>query len=223
MLAFLREQKFEDPLEQKQSHAAGADDTDADDAEQIQEQEYLTVATGRENVRRSTILLAVLFGIGLLCLWFMIKKSAPQKAAAAMVNTEEAQIEAAIARLGGVKSEMFSRMDEIVKGFYELSDVPQVQVSELVKNPFKHELYFGSLKDLADTEESEFDFEHLREIARSMQLFSIMQSERGNCCMIDDKILYEGDAIRGFNVRQIGDSFVKLESEGMEIVLKLLK
>ena len=224
MLAFLREQKFKDPLKQKQSDSAGAAGADADGAEQAQEQEYLTVAGGGENVRRSTILLVVLFGIGLLGLWFMIKKSTPQKAAA-VVSTEEAQIEAAIARLGSVKSEMFRRMDEIVKGFYELTDVPQVQVNELVRNPFKHELYFGSVKD---TEESEFDSEmmeeqQLRERARNMQLFSIMQSERGNCCMIDDKILYKGDSIRGFKVGQIGESFVKLELEGMEIVLRLLE
>jgi hypothetical protein len=39
--------------------------------------------------------------------------------------------------------------------------------------------------------------------------------------MIDDKILREGDSIKGFKVLQIGDSFVKLESNGVEIVLKL--
>jgi len=39
--------------------------------------------------------------------------------------------------------------------------------------------------------------------------------------MIDDKILYEGDSIKSFKVSQIGDSFVKLESEGTEILLKL--
>ena len=31
--------------------------------------------------------------------------------------------------------------------------------------------------------------------------------------MIGDKILYEGDSIKGFKVRQIGDNFVKLESD----------
>jgi hypothetical protein len=52
--------------------------------------------------------------------------------------------------------------------------------------------------------------------------------------MIGDKILYEGDSIRDFKVRRIGDSFVKLEwdpegdeehlakqSKPVEIVLKL--
>jgi hypothetical protein len=48
-----------------------------------------------------------------------------------------------------------------------------------------------------------------------------MQSNQGNCCMIDDRILYEGDSIEGFKVLQIGDSFVKLESDGVQITLKL--
>jgi len=47
--------------------------------------------------------------------------------------------------------------------------------------------------------------------------------------MIDDKILYEGDLIKGFKVSQIGDGFVKLEWDpkrnkgrlGTQIILKL--
>ena len=41
--------------------------------------------------------------------------------------------------------------------------------------------------------------------------------------MIDDKILYEGDSIKGYKISQISDSFVKLELEGVEIVLKISK
>jgi len=63
--------------------------------------------------------------------------------------------------------------------------------------------------------------QQLRQQAKDMQLLSIMQSERGNCCMIDDRILYEGDSIKSFTVKQISDSFVKLASEGIEIILKL--
>jgi len=40
---------------------------------------------------------------------------------------------------------MAGRMDEIVKKFYEFSDVVQVKVNELVKNPFAVE---GFAKDL---------------------------------------------------------------------------
>jgi hypothetical protein len=54
-----------------------------------------------------------------------------------------------------------------------------------------------------------------------LQLSSIMQSEFNSCCVINDRILHEGESIKDFKVSQIGDSFVKLESGDVEIVLKL--
>jgi preprotein translocase subunit SecG len=186
------------------------------------QQEYLTVAArDKKSVRRSTILLAGLFISGLLCLWFMIKESSPQTATACsgQVSTEDAQIEMAIAQLIGVRSEMFNRMGEIVKKFYEFSDVQQVKVDELVKNPFKHEIFLGNLKEKSDTEI--MGQGQLRQQTKDMQLLSIVATDTGKCCVIDDRRLYEGDSIRGFNVRQIGDSTVLLESDGVEIILKL--
>ena len=225
MLSFLREQGPEDSLVPKPRKITGK--RPADSTKETQEQEYLTVATQGKQVRKTTILLAVLFSIGLLSLWFMIKKSAPQTAAAS-VDTEEVQIEKAIKQLTGVRSEMFSRMDEIVKKFYEFSDVQQVPVGELLKNPFELERFLDTVMETSDTGEESPDIEaermrqqRLRQQTKNLQLLSIMQSDQGNCCMIDDRILYEGDLIRGFKVCQIGDSFVKLELEGVEIVLKL--
>ncbi|MFA5252468.1 MAG: hypothetical protein WC454_07780 [Phycisphaerae bacterium] len=188
--------------------------------------EYLTVeARGKKNVHRSTILLVGLFVLGLLCLLFMIKKSSPQTAAASPgnVGTEESQIETAIAQLTGVRSEMFSRMDEIVKKFYEFSDVQQVGVDELTKNPFRHEVLLVGLEEKPDTERESLGAkqEQLKLQTKGMQLLSIVATDSGKCCIIDDKRLYEGDSIRGFQVRKIGDSTVLLESDGVEIILKL--
>jgi preprotein translocase subunit SecG len=116
------------------------------------QQEYLTVAArDKKNVRRSTILLGGLFILGLLCLWFMIKKSSPQTATASSgkVSTEEAQIETAIAQLTGVRSEMFTRMGEIVKKFYEFSDVQQVKVDSLHAQPLQAALAGGQRSGVA--------------------------------------------------------------------------
>ena len=223
MLSFLRDQSLEDlPAQKKTSKTAGKSPGDGTD--KSQESEYLTVATQKKRVRKSTTLLAVLFIIGLLCLWFMIKKSTPKAASAASVETEETLIETTIARLTGVKSKIFNRMDEIVKKFYEFSDVPQVKVNELAKNPFEVETFSANLREKPGAEgidAKKLWQQQIRYKSKGMQLLSIMQSNQGNCCMIDDRILYEGDSIRGFKVRQISDSFVKLESEGVEIVLKL--
>lgn len=216
MLSFLREQGNGE-LPAEKPDAAGTESTEG--AENPQEQEYLTVAAAGKRTRKSTTLLAILFIIGLVCLGYMIKKSTPQAASAASDDTEEIQVEAAIARLTGVKSEMFSSMDEIVRKFYEFSDVLQVKVGELVKNPFKVEMILANTKEEAHVEIKvpEVDVEmaqkkQIRQKAKEMKLLSIMQSEsdQGACCMITDKILYEGDYIRDFKVRQIGDGFVKL-------------
>jgi predicted metal-dependent hydrolase len=226
MLPFLQEQNRGDSPTQK---PAAADGRKADGTEKPQEQEeYLTVATQKKQVRKSTSVLAVLFVIGLVCLWFMIKKSTPQTASATVAEAEETQIETAIARFTGVKSEMFSRMDEIVNRFYEFSNVPQVHVNELAKNPFELEMYLANLRAEADAEQEALDMDveamwqqQMRQKARAMQLSSVIQSEHGTCCMINDEILYEGDPIGAFKVHQIGDSFVKLKCKDMEIVLKL--
>ena len=63
--------------------------------------------------------------------------------------------------------------------------------------------------------------QQLRQQADNMQLLSIVRSEQNNFCMINDSILYEGDSIGDFRVGQIGDGFVKLESEGIKIILSL--
>jgi hypothetical protein len=184
------------------------------------DENYVAIAVRGKQVRKTTYLLIVLFGIGLLCLWFMIRKSALPSSAVADSkggSTEDAQIETAITRLTGIGAEMFNRMGEIVNKFYQFSDVQQVNVDELVKNPFELEDRDSSLAT-----------RHLQDAGpwaqgHDMQLLSIVRSEQGNCCMIDDRILYEGDSIRDFKVRQIGDDTVSLQNGDVEVVLKLLE
>ena len=236
MLSFLREQGGTEVPARKADVVA--DKTSAGGVEQPQEEQYLTVAKGR--TRRSTILLAVLFIAGLLCLWFMIKKSTPSAAVALTVDTEEVQVEAALARLTGVKSEIFNRMDQIVRKFYEFSDVLQVKVNELSKNPFALELYMvekkkePEVKNIPTIDPALVWRQEVEQKAQGFQLLSIVQSDKGKCCMIGDTILRKGDSVQGFKVRQIGEDFVTLhwepehddrppgtENERVEIVLKL--
>ena len=215
MLSFLRDQGNAD-LPAKQSQASG--ETTPDDGAkepQDQEQKYLTVAAHQKRARKSTILLAILFVAGLLCLGYMIKKSSPKSASGASDSAEDTQLEAAVSRLTGIKAEMSDSMDKVVNKFYELSDVLQIKVGELVKNPFKLELVTTE-EPRVEITTPEVDAEMLKQMqikqkAREMQLLSIMQSDRGKCCMIGDKILYEGEYIKDFKICQIGDSFVKLE------------
>jgi len=239
MLSFLQEQSSGELPAQK-TDGSGAEPPSV--ANKSDDQDYLTVAEHGKRTKRSTIVLAFLFITGLCCLWFMIQKSTPETASAGVEDEEEVKLESAIARLTGVKTEVFGRMDQIVNKFYEFSDVLQVQVGELAKNPFRLELFLDGVKEESEAA-PEIDVEELwrqqiRKKAEQLELSSIMHSDsdRGNCCMIGSDILYEGDSIEGFKVIRIGDDFVKLEWESkpndmrfggraksMEIVLQMSK
>ena len=213
MLSFLRDQGNGN-LPAQQPNPAG-ETTPDEGAQKTQGQEYLTVKSHEKRARKSTTLLAILFIAGLVCLGYMIKKSTPKAATAASDSAEETQLEVAISRLTGIKSEMFDSMDGVVKKFNEFSDVLQIKVGDLVKNPFKLELV-ATEEPRVEITVPEIDAEmvkqkQIRKEAKEMQLLSIMQSDRGKCCMVGDKILYEGEYIKDFKVRQIENSFVKLE------------
>ena len=102
----------------------------AQSADQGNEERYLTVSD--KKTRKGTIILVILFAAGLLCLILMIRKSSPSAVSAGTVAVEEAKLENAISRLTGVNNEIYDRMDEIMKKFYEFSNVNQVNVAELV-------------------------------------------------------------------------------------------
>jgi hypothetical protein len=203
-------------------------------------QEYLTVATNSKSLRKSTILVAVLVAIGLVCLWLMIRKSQPQAVSAEQSDGEQVKMEAAIDRLTGVGSEMASKMDQIVRKFYEFSNVFQVQVNELVKNPFEVEVFMKDIKEDGGTEEDTaaqaalIRRKRLKQRASTLELLSVMQSGDASSCMINDRLLQQGDSIEGFDIARIGSNFVELawqgddesglaesETEDLNIILKL--
>jgi len=219
MLSFMREQGGEGV---SQEQAAGLNSLEGGAPDKGENQEFLTVAATRSNLRRSTILVAALVAVGLAGLGYMIRKSQPQAAYGKPAKDEENKIEVAISRLTGVSSEMVSRMDEIVNKFYEFSDVFQVEVGELVKNPFEVEMFMGAIKEEGPTPQDAatraalIQRERLKERAKSLKLLSVMRSEDGNACMINDRILHQGDTIDGLVVTKIGGNSVllALESQG---------
>ena len=219
MLSFLRDPNLETlPAEQQNEN----------DTPQ-QEQEFLTVASHGKDVRRSSTILGVFFIIGLIALGLMIKKSSPKAASANQkVDAEQMQLEASIAAITGIELEMFEGMDEILKKFYEFSNVMQIDTKELVKNPFLLENFLLNLKSDDENNSIKIDpeviwRETVKQKAKDMKLYSIMQSEKGICCMIDNKILYVGDTINDFTVKEINRENVKLDLKGIEISLSMSK
>lgn len=237
MLSFMREQGAGNPSDHP---SAGTSPQGAPSAAGPEAQEFLTVAASSKNVRRSTVLVAILVAIGLLCLLVMIRKSQPQAASAKGAASDDTKIEAAISRLTGVRSEMANRMDEIIQKFYEFSDVFQVRVGELVKDPFQME---GTAKGVQGVSVVGMDPQAQAELVRrqkmqekagTLRLLSIMRSDNGNSCMINDQILRSGDTLEGFTIAQIGVNSVELvwaaegpsdpnasETKDLKITLKL--
>ncbi|MHC5073419.1 MAG: hypothetical protein ACYTFM_06770 [Planctomycetota bacterium] len=233
MLSFMKEQGSKGP-----SKKSKETNVDRSSTEGVGEQEYIAVDSKKDRARKSTILLTALVLFGLVFLFFMIKKSTPSDASASSISDDEMKIEKAITELTGIRSEMNNRMDEIVKKFYEFSDIEQVEVGELSKNPFQHKLLLVGLNPVSDSQDgegqAEIIYQQLRQQAEDIELLSIMRSSGRRCCMIDDRILHEGDSVRSFKISQIGDDFVKLvwsqgdkqpssesKIEDMEIMLTL--
>ena len=210
--------------EQKVENHQNSDANIARNDEKDEKSEFLTVTSKSNSTRNSTIMLVAFFVIALISIFIGIKKTAPNSAAAA-VDSEDLLMEAAITKITGIKTTMTDQMDQIVNKFYEFSDVKQVQVDELAKNPFVRQTALGSTAnndqfDISGTLEQQ----QLKQIANSMQLLSIMLSTNSpnqSCCMIDDKILYVGESIKGFKISHIDENSVKLQSGTLEIELKL--
>jgi preprotein translocase subunit SecG len=217
MLSFLKE---------NQSRIPAADqapvDTGGENAALSHQQDYLTVSGHGQKLRQSTVLLIALFAVGALGVWFMIKKTTPVQAAAA--NDDQTQLEAAIAQLNGMQSEMNTQMDSIVGRFYQVSNVGQIGVDELKKNPFKRELGAGQTTideiDLRRTQQQLLE-DKMRRATAGMQLWSVTATPRGDCCMINDKVLYVGDTIDGLTVKTIDKKSVVLELDSLSFQLKM--
>jgi len=211
MLSFMREQESS---KRSDRSSAGTDPQTAPAGQAPEAQEYLTVAANSKNLRRSTMLVAILVAVGLVCLLVMIRRSQPQAASATEGKADQTKIEDAISRLTGVRSEVVDRADEIVKKFYEFSDVVQVRVNELVKNPFEVEGFTKDLKSpVAGDPQTRAELirrQRMQQEASTLKLLSIMRSEQRTSCMINDQILQQGDAVGSFTIARIGTNFVEL-------------
>lgn len=198
------------------------DNSGGPEMQQTDQRDFLAPANNNKTVKQTTIMLMVLFTIGALCLWFMIKKTTPAQADAA-TNTEELQIEMAIAQLTGIKTEMNDSMGQIVEKFHQLSEVEQIAVSELKKNPFKRDTGLDSLQDAAKADSSRKLIlrKQTEEKAKQLKLWSIMASDKGGCCMINNSILYVGDTVDGFTVTAVKKQEVELESNGIQLILRM--
>jgi hypothetical protein len=101
-----------------------------------------------------------------------------------------------------------------------LSQVGQVGVEDLRKNPFVIDATSDATggTNLAQKQMAE---SLMRQKAAAFELWSISESPRGLSCMINDKVLYAGDQIDGFVVKEIRLTGVLVEQDGIQAELKI--
>lgn len=184
------------------------------------QEDYLTVSGHGKKLKQSTMLLIALFVIGGIGVFLMVKKATPAQASAAGVKDETKEIESAIAQLNGMQTEMNSKMKSVTGRLNHLKDVGQIDVSELKKNPFMRD-ESSSQYDTSNPAQLQLLQEQARRQAGSLTLWSITASPKGLCCMINDTVVYEGDKIGDFTVKQINKESVIVDRDGVSVELKI--
>lgn len=183
--------------------------------------DYMTVSGQNQKVRRSTMVLVALFVVGGLGLLFMVKKT-PPASANAEPSQDEVQLETALAQLNTMQAEMNSQMDSVAGRFYQFNNVDQVGVEELKKNPFNmRDSDHASNASGAGPQQHERIQQEAQVISMGLELWSITATPKGMCCMIDDKVLYQGDTYKNMTVSSITEKTVTLEYKGIPVELKM--
>jgi hypothetical protein len=177
--------------------------------------EIIEPAVQEKNVRLTTFILLAAIAVVLAAIWLIHKKAAP---AQTIAGDQQLQIETAIAQLTGISTENVDQVDQLVKKFYEFTDFGQVSPKQFRRNPFSSSSIASETADSLALKENNSD---VKSNAQKMQLQSILQSKYGNCCMIDDALLYKGDKINGFEIVEIGADFVRLRTGGQDMTLYL--
>lgn len=186
--------------------------------ETVQQNDIIQPQVQEKNVKHTTFILIGAIAIVFAAIWVIHKKTTSVEATAA-VNEQQLKIESAITQLTGINKESISQVDELVKKFYEFADFAQVKPQQLKTDPFNS--FLSSGMPAASSGANQAGASEASKETPKMELLSILKSKYGNCCMIDDTLLYKGDKINGFEIMEIGDDFVKLQSNGRNTILYL--
>jgi len=182
--------------------------------------EYLTVAGHGQKLKQSTTLLVILFVVGTVGVWLMIRKAAPSQAAAAQKHNDVAEIESAVAQLHGMQNEVNAQMKSVTNRLNHLSQVGQVGVEDLRKNPFVIDATAEAAGTTNQAQQQMLE-NQMRQKASALELWTISESPRGISCMINDKVLDTGEVINGFVVKDIRATSVLVEQNGIQAELKI--
>ena len=215
MLSFLNEDENSQELPEGITDASKDVQGELESQSPESQDDYLMPSTTGKTVKNSTILLTILLVVGASVVWVMVKKVGPREASAES-SQEDMQIETAIAKLTGIQSEMYAKLDKVAEKFYQFSNIHQVSSDQLIRNPF---IYAPGVSGVMPSVKGGGYKSEKKN--NNLRLWSVMESEQGRCCMIGDKILYVGDTIDGMVVNQIGKNAVELKSNNQSVILRM--
>lgn len=221
----LKFQQEESPLINDEKRAELMQETSGAEASE-QADDFLTVASREQTVRRGTIILTAIFLAGFAALFLMIRKSTPGEASAGE-SAQTKTLEAAVAQITGIKRELAGDLPAALIDELSSVDRMQIKVDDLKKNPFMFDKVLGG-NVMAAEETEAFSVEARTLVQQRMELhvnglrlMGIMQSPTGNSCMINEKILHVGDTIEGFQILAINNDSVELSSQGISLILRI--
>ncbi len=226
MLSFLKEDNLKDAKTTSQPAGGDVDGQDGRGDQDGQNGYYLQPTGYGKNLKQTTIALIAISCVGAVIVWSMVKGVTPSDASASQNNQTETHITSVLATLNGIEKDMSTKLDAMVNKIYGFSEINHVDVSELKKNPFRRDLSEGT-ESTTPSEKQQLDWQREEALRRSqdLQLWSIMETPQGNCCMINgminEKLLYVGDTIEGFTVVAISEKYVDLTSGDITVKLKM--
>ncbi len=217
MLSFLKE----DTLEQDKEQVVDAPVENALVSETAQDQDYLESSVSERPAKKTTAILAGVVIVGAAALFLMIKQVTP--ASLETANKDQMAIDIALSQLSSGES-ITKQIDSVVKKFYDFSNVPQVEAKWLHRNPFvlSSKLISSDSASAVENEKSNVAKKKSHvDIADSINVYGVMKIDGRFCCMIDDKLFYEGDKYKNFTISKISNQSVVVTKDGKNISIKI--
>lgn len=186
---------------------------DAGNQDEVPSQDFLVPSSSGKKVKYTTIILGVVFLIGAASLFLMIKKIGPSDAQAAP-SQEELKIESAIQKLSGSKAAITGKMNAIVDRISRLTDVDQISVEDLKRNPFVLDNSYSGV-DVSDL------IDKKRTGDGGLSLWSVMDTGNQMRCIINGRAYNVGDQVGEYNVKSITEKYVELDAGDGLLVLRM--
>jgi hypothetical protein len=180
-------------------------------------------------VTQGMLYLLALVAIGGGGTWFMYKKQNPSTAAAATVETVQAQqtIDNFLSTgPQGIKmmQEMLHNTESIVKEFLDYPSVPQIPLAELHTNPFRFQHADNGKGDEDAAKKKKEDERTLAmKSSQALNLQSIMVNGSRSACMINNKMYNEGQQVEQFVIEKIAREGVIVKTGVYRFELRMQK